>query len=101
MLGIPFGIRTSQGFKYLLRIIGAPRPDPFVPFTNEDIRWRRFQASTYTDPNEYPWEGELYMRHLVKYQNNNETEPLGHLPTPLVKCDLILIRFEDIDHYAD
>ncbi len=98
--GFPFDISNLQGFKYVLRLIGAPKEDPFVRFTIENIRWRRFLASNYTVPNEYPWEDPLYMRHLVRYQNNDCVEPLGNLPTPLVQCNLQLIRFEDIDHYA-
>jgi hypothetical protein len=97
----PFDVRSSLGFNYLFNtIVLAPPADPFVPFTNENIRWRRFQALNHTNVNEYPWEDPLYMRHLVRYQNNTCTEPLGHLPTPPVVCDLVLIRFEDIDHYA-
>jgi hypothetical protein len=99
--GFQFDVRSDQGFRYLVRnIIKAPPSDPVEAFTDEIIRFRRFQPSNYTDINEYPLENLEYMRHLVKFQINYCVEPLGHLPTPPVVCTLVLTRFEDVDHYA-
>ena len=97
--GFPFDISNLQGFKYLLRLIGAPKEDPFVRFTIDNIRWRRFLASDFTVPNDYPWESPEYLAHLVKYQINSCTDPLGSLPTPLVLCGPTIICWEEIDHY--
>jgi hypothetical protein len=98
--GFPFDSHTFAGFKYLLRIVGAPRSDPPVPYTIEDISWRRFLASDFTVPDDYPWESSEYLAHLVKYQNNSCTDPPGSLPTPLVQCGPTIIHWEEIDHYS-
>ena len=98
--GYPFDFQSPVGTNYLLRIVGSPRPDPPPPFTIKDIRWRRFLASDFTVPIDYPQESTAYLEHLVQYQNNEDTDPLGHLPRPLVTCECEIIRFEDIDHYA-
>jgi hypothetical protein len=98
--GVPFDFRSPVGTKYLLRLAGSPRSDPPVRFTIEDISWRRFLASDFTNPGDYPSESTAYLEHLVKYQDNDCTDPLGHLPRPRVHCECEIIRFEDIDHYA-
>ena len=98
--GYPFDFHSPVGIKYLLRIAESPRPIPPAPFTRENISWRRFLASDFTVPINYPQESPAYLWHLVKYQDNVDTDPLGNLPRPLVTCECEIIRFEDIDHYA-
>jgi hypothetical protein len=98
--GYPFDYRTPVGIKYLLRIIGSPRSNPPVPYTLQNIRWRRFLASDFTIPDNYPFESTVFIEHLVRWQHSRFTDPLGFLPRPLVPCEASLIRAADIDHYA-
>jgi hypothetical protein len=98
--GYPFDYRTPVGIKYLLRIVGSPRSNPPVPYTLQNIRWRRFLASDFTVLGNVPRESTVFIEHLVRWQHSRFTDPLGFLPRPVVPCETTLIRSADIDHYA-